>query len=234
MALMTVYFPIVMGFVSAAHSEVECNEITTKIYGNDNEVLISAGELSKIVSLSFPDLKGRKLENINLNEIETTIEQNSPAVRRCECYATPGGVLHVEIEQRKPIMHVFTSGTSYYMDAEGYRIVSRGDTHAYALVVSGNVGAMLDGTELIQLCQYIVNDDFWKAQIEQVYVTDKSEYILVPRVGNHIVEFGTIDNMEEKFHNLHTLYTKGWDKMEWNLYKKVNLKYKGQIVCTKK
>ena len=49
----------------------------------------------------------------------------------------------------------------------------------------------------------------------------------------HIIEFGSIYQMDEKFRNLYALYTHGWDAREWNLYTKVNLKYNGQIVCTK-
>ncbi|MDO4460888.1 MAG: hypothetical protein Q4C30_00130 [Bacteroidia bacterium] len=228
------YYPIVMGFVADEYSSVVCSEIESDIIGNDEEVLISSNELSKIVNKSFPDLKGSKLQDININEIEQHIEQ-TPAVKKAECYSTPGGIIHVRVSQRKPIMHVFNNnGTSYYMDSEGDRIPVRTDSRVHALVVNGEVGSLLDGEELIKLCDFIVNDSFWKAQIEQIYITDKLEYILVPRVGDHVIEFGGIDRLEEKFENLYRLYTKGWHPKEWNLYSKVCLKYKGQVVCTKK
>lgn len=227
------YYPIVMGFVEDEYSTVVCSDVDPIIIGNNDDVLISGNELNKIVSKSFPDIKGTKLCEINLNEIEQHIEQNT-AVEKCECYSTPGGVIHVKVQQRKPIMHVFTKESSYYMDGNGFRIPVRNDTRAHALVVNGNVGTMLDVDDLIKLCKFIKEDDFWKAQIEQVYVTDKTEYILVPRVGDHVIELGGIDRLGEKFELLNRLYTKGWDKKEWNLYKKVSLKYRGQVVCTKK
>ena len=49
------------------------------------------------------------------------------------------------------------------------------------------------------LAQVIIDDSFLTAQIEQVYVDDKGEFILVPRVGDHLIEFGGIDRMNEKF-----------------------------------
>ena len=70
--------------------------------------------------------------------------------------------------------------------------------------------------------------------IDQVYVTRKHEYVLIPRVGNHTVEFGTAANLEEKFGKLRRLYKNGWEKHEGNVYSKVNLRYEGQIVCTKR
>ena len=66
-----------------------------------------------------------------------------------------------------------------------------------------------------------------------VYVNEKGDFVLVPRVGSHLIVFGGIDDMEEKCAKLKALYERGWEPREWNCYKTVNLKYKGQIVCTK-
>jgi cell division protein FtsQ len=88
--------------------------------------------------------------------------------------------------------------------------------------------------DLILLSKTIYDDPFWKAQIEQVYVDQHGEFILAPRVGDHLIEFGNINDMSIKFRNLKALYKQGWDTREWNLYKRINLKYKGQVVCTKR
>ncbi|MCQ2215805.1 MAG: hypothetical protein MJZ31_07800 [Bacteroidales bacterium] len=233
LTVMLLYFPIVMGFVADEQDKVMCTRVDSDIVSNDEDVLISSSELTRIVNRSFPDLSGMRINDINLNEIEVAIEK-TPAVKKCECYSTPSGILRVQVTQRKPIMHVFSNGTSYYMDREGYKIAARTEIRAHALVVNGNVGPILDGDGLIELCRFINEDKFWKAQIEQIYVTDKQEYVLVPRVGDHVIEFGGIDRIEEKFDLLFKLYTNGWHQREWNLYKKVNVKYKGQVVCTKK
>ncbi len=57
--------------------------------------------------------------------------------------------------------------------------------------------------------------------------------VYVSKIGDHLIEFGNIERMDEKFRNLRALYKTGWESREWNLYKRVNLKYKGQVVCTK-
>lgn len=231
--IMLIYYPVVMGFVVDEYSDVVCTRIDSNVIDNQEDVLISGAELNRIVNRAFPDLSGMKLRDINLNEIEQSIEK-TPAVKKCECYSTPNGVLHLKVTQRKPIMHVFSNGTSYYMDSDSYKIAAHAEMRAHAMIVNGNVGALMEGDNLIELCKFINEDDFWKAQIEQIYVTNRQEYILIPRVGDHVIEFGGIDDMSEKFEKLHKLYTKGWHPREWNLYKKVNVKYKGQIVCTKR
>ncbi len=233
MAAMVVYFPLTMSFVNAERAATTCEGVVTKINNSSDNVLITEKGLGQIIRANFPDLEGMPLSEMNLHEMEQIIEK-TPVVKRCEIYPTMGGVLHVEISQREPIMRVFTSGTSYYMDATSFRMTAKGDMRATCVVVNGNVGALLEAQELIDMCNYINSSKFWRAQIEQIYVTDRCEFVLVPRVGDHIVEFGGIDNMVGKFESLYALYTRGWQPLEWNLYKKISLKYKGQIVCTKK
>ena len=57
--------------------------------------------------------------------------------------------------------------------------------------------------------------------------------MVYPQVGNHEIIFGS-DRLEEKLDVLRTFYGKGMNEEAWNKYKSINLKYKDQIVCTKK
>lgn len=231
--VMILYFPVAMSFVNAEKATVECTRVVSHVVDNDHSKLITETGLQHIVDRAYPALKGSLVRDLNLVEMEQRVEQ-TPVVKRCDIYYTPGGVLHVSIVQREPIMRVFTQHTSYYMDEESFRIAAEPEMSARTVVVSGYVGSMLDGGDVLELCKYIDSNKFWKSQIEQVYITEKHEFVLIPRVGDHVVEFGTIERMEEKFDHLYALYTKGWKPKEWNVYKKVNLKYNGQIICTKR
>jgi cell division protein FtsQ len=47
--------------------------------------------------------------------------------------------------------------------------------------------------------------------------------------------FGEAKDFEEKFEKLKTFYTEGLNKTDgWNKYSTINIKYKNQVVCTKK
>ena len=37
----------------------------------------------------------------------------------------------------------------------------------------------------------------------------------------------------EKLENLKTFYLKVMNRLDWNIYKVINLKYKNQVVCSK-
>jgi cell division protein FtsQ len=60
------------------------------------------------------------------------------------------------------------------------------------------------------------------------------DIILIPKVGNHSIVFGSALFIEEKFNNLKTVYSKGLNTIGWDKYSRINLKYKGQIVAEKR
>ncbi len=100
-------------------------------------------------------------------------------------------------------------------------------------------------TKLINFVKSIENDDFWSAQIVQINVLGgglengtgswkEPQLELVPRAGDHIVLLGPLDGQEgEKLEKLRLFYLNGLWHEGWNEFRYINIKYKGQIVCTK-
>jgi cell division protein FtsQ len=88
--------------------------------------------------------------------------------------------------------------------------------------------------DVYHFVNYINDDDFWSAQIDQIYVDGKDEVTLIPRVGNHIVHLGTFENYEGKLRNLEAFYDKVLPEVGWNKYSTINLEYKDQVVCKKR
>jgi cell division protein FtsQ len=94
--------------------------------------------------------------------------------------------------------------------------------------------------KLINFVRLIGSDSVWGAQIVQTNVIDKGgkawqepEIELIPRIGNHIVSFGTLDNAEAKLDKLALFYGNVLKYEGWSKYKHINVKYKNQVVCTK-
>ena len=87
---------------------------------------------------------------------------------------------------------------------------------------------------LFNFAKYINNDKFWKAQISQVYVVDQNNIELIPRVGPHTILLGSLDDYELKMEKLKLFYEQALTEEGWNKYKQINLKYRNQIVCTKR
>jgi cell division protein FtsQ len=105
---------------------------------------------------------------------------------------------------------------------------------AHVPVVSGFVEREFAVGSLYQFALFLQENDFWNNQIEQIYVHPDNEIELIPRVGNHRIVLGTFDDFEGKLNNLKLFYEKAIPKVGWEKYSIINLKYKNQIVCTKK
>nr|WP_321453051.1 cell division protein FtsQ [uncultured Carboxylicivirga sp.] len=230
--IVVIYFPVIFSFVSVEKGQMVCGKILPTISDSVKNKFINREEITDLALAKYPGILGRKVSEVNTEEMEGFFIKH-PAIKACEVYFTYGGVLHVDISQREPILRVFDGNSSYYLDSKGVKMPLFKSYTAHTLVANGNISKLKSTDNLLLLAKTIVNDEFFKAQIEQVYVNEKGEFVLVPRVGDHLIEFGGIDRIEDKLRNLKALYKTGWDAREWNLYKKVNLKYKGQVVCTK-
>jgi cell division protein FtsQ len=68
---------------------------------------------------------------------------------------------------------------------------------------------------------------------EQIYVGDDFEIELIPKVGNHKILIGNIENLDDKFSRLLLFYKQGLMRKGWENYSVINLKFKNQVVCTK-
>ena len=88
--------------------------------------------------------------------------------------------------------------------------------------------------DIYQFVEYINNDSFWSAQIDQIFVDNDDEIDLIPRMGNNVIHLGTIENFDGKLRNLEAFYKKVLPEVGWNKYDHINLEFKDQIVCRKR
>ena len=56
---------------------------------------------------------------------------------------------------------------------------------------------------------------------------------LVPRSGDFIIEFGTLEEREAKLAKLQRFYDKGLSRIGWEHYKTIDVRYDKQVICTK-
>ena len=100
------------------------------------------------------------------------------------------------------------------------------------LIITGKF--ILTNSKAKKLITLINNNDFWRSQITQIHFIDEEEVYLITRVGDQLIEFGDLNNQEDKLNNLNIFYKKVMPVEGWQKYSKVSLKFNNQIVCTKK
>jgi len=230
-----------MSFIEIKKHTVNCTNIKILIPGADN--FIEREEIDAILKQSEGQLIGRKLEGINLHAIEEKIVAN-PYIAMATVYADMDGVIHIEISQRQPLLRVINAGgQDYYIDRDGLKMPVSPNFTANVVVANGHIlehfGGRVDtlitkmASDLYKTARFLKKDTLWDAQIEQIFVNDKDDIILIPRVGNQRIILGTADSLEVKMTNLLTFYKKAMPKVGWDTYKTINIKYTNQIVCEK-
>ncbi len=185
---------------------------------------------------------GMPIEKINLTQLEQFIEKTE-WVKNAEFFINNKLVLEVKIEQRIPIARIFTaSGTSFYIDNEGWRLPLKQLTVLNLPVFTGfpTDRPKLSKPDSILLkdvlffAKTIQKDSFFMAQIAQVNIEPNGTFQMVPTLGDHLVLLGSVDQLEDKLNRLFTFYKKVWLGSGVNAYQFIDCRFDHQVVALKK
>jgi cell division protein FtsQ len=96
-------------------------------------------------------------------------------------------------------------------------------------------------TKLVTFVKSVEADSFWASQVVQINVLGSSNndwkeplIELIPRVGDHTVLLGALDGGEvARLEKLRLFYSEVLPREGWDSARYINLRYDGQIVCTK-
>jgi cell division protein FtsQ len=251
--LLLAYLGVTIGFISERSSRVVCSSLKVSIPDSLKHRFIRTKDVLNLVQSSGVNWIGQYINQINTQQIESLVYKH-PAVKEAKVYKTIAGSINIEVLQRQPLIRIINRyGDAYYIDDEGKAMPWSTHFTARVLVANGNIGNRFDFSsareanilndsiaayhtlkDLFLLASYINDDKFWRAHFEQVFVEENGDFELIPRIGGHLIIFGKMENMEEKFSNLQQLYTLGLPNEGWNKYSIINLKFRNQVVCTKK
>ena len=239
---------LVIGLYIIFSDTTLCKAVKIEFVQDSITYIIDETDVKNIVLKEYKNILGSPINTIDLLLLENLIEDH-PSIKNAEVYKKIDGVLSVKVENRIPIVRIVPEkGPHFYIDKEGEFMPLSNMGSARVVVANGNFKYIynnskiniLDDTlvtktlaDIWLLSKYISDDSFLTAQIEQIYITPEGEYELIPKVGKHIVLLGDTYNYENKLKYLKHLYLNVLKEEGWRTYNYFNLKYKGQIVCTK-
>lgn len=253
-SLIAIYIAVTLGFVAERQQRLVCNAVEVHVMDSLRNSFVLKKSIMNLLQQKGINLIGKNFKQINLEKLEILIN-NYPPVDKADVYKTSDGRIVIEIQQRSPILRVIDiSNDSYYLDEKGFLMKLSGNYASNVIIANGNIhtgmpinnsinvltleenahGKRVVLAELYKVAKFITNDKFWNAQIEQIFVNPSGDFELIPRVGAHVIIFGDDNDCEEKFSNLMSFYKNGLPVSGWNTYATINLKYKGQVICTKR
>lgn len=219
--------------LSGKIDDTVCADVRVQVLDSLTNNFIGQNDILNMLNEEGIKLIGEPYYEINAQKVEDFIDKH-PSILKSECYKTIGGVFRINILQRRPLIRVMGNSGNYYIDSNGSIMPFSKHYTAYVPVATGDIKNDLVTEGLYHLGQFLDENDFWRHQISQIEIGSESDITIVPRVGKHIIEFGKLENIDEKFSRLKALYEQKFNIEGWNRYKKISVKFENQVICTKK
>lgn len=217
--------------------------IEIHISGVQNHYFISKKDVMDLLeNVNKKKLDNAVVSHLDLAAMEKKLERDQ-WVKKAEIFFDNNNVLQVKISEREPVARIFTtSGNSFYIDTSLARLPLSDKFSARLPVFTGfptDVKVLKKQDSLLLrdislMSEYIGFHSFWMAQIEQMDITPRNTFVLVPKLGNQTILFGNADNLEAKFNKLLTFYTQVQTNVGWNKYSVIDVQYRNQVVATRR
>ena len=202
----------------------KCSKVQIKVDTERDLFFINTEMVEEMILSKVDSLKGKAFEDINIYLLEEFLNEH-PNIKKAELYLTLDGTLSIDVKQREPLVRVFEEMNHFALsDQYSARVLL-----VYWDEITESRIAILD-----PLIDFINSDKFLKAQITAILFDESNEIVLYPRVGGHKIILGEPEDFRNKFRKLKVFYRQGLEKVGWDRYSMINLKYHNQIVCTKK
>lgn len=245
-----------LAFVSKEEKHITAKSLTIDIHNSGQNQFIDEDDIRQFFYDRRDSIVNSELSRIDVNMLEKALNSH-PAVENSDISVSVNGDVKVEITERTPLVRVINmDGESYYIDTKKKLMPLSDNYTARVLVVNGYIFEPYSRRNMFSVEQIAGNetfrdvsllDDIWKMAdfissdtllqnlVHQLTVNSEKEFEMFTAIGNHRIIFGDATDLAERFEKLKAFYNEGLNKTDnWTKYSTINLKYKNQVVCTKK
>jgi len=227
-----------------------CSDIKVQMTSGGEASLVSPDAIRSDILENMPALIGQSFKNVALEDLEKHVSANTQ-LSEVKTYLNLNGLINIKVSPRKAILRLYDDrGENLYLGSEKVLMNPSLTQSKRIMVANGHIPHLMPAekiqvlnkekdlpeiySQLYVLAEKIHEDAFLDALIDQIYVTKHQELILTPKVGVRKIFFGKAKNIDEKLFNLKAFYLHGKSKIDWQKYSSINIKYRNQIVCSKK
>ena len=215
---------------------VEINDGKSTLYLDQQTII------NMLTNNGTDKLIGKTIASFNLKKMEETLKKNS-WVKDAQLFFDNTDALRIKITERIPVARIITAtGGSYYMDSSCVALPMPDHNLGRLPLFTGFPYDKLrihgPDSSLVQdmrkLSLFILENPFWLADIEQISINPNRTFDIVPALGNHKIIFGNAADCEEKFHRLLLFYKESAAKTSFDRYSKIDLRFAGQVIGTRR
>ena len=201
------------------------------IFVGENQLFVEHKIVNKLLIENRDNPKTISRDALDLNKIEKTINAH-PMIEKSEVFVSVDGILKAVVKQKTPIARINSKRNSFYIDYEGNKMPLSSNHTARVLLVSGEINDK-NKEDFANLFRIIYDDDFLKKNIIGIQIMPNSSVLLRNRNYNFKIDFGQLVHVEQKFNNYKAFFQKVVLDSAIAQYKKIDLRFEKQVVCTK-
>ena len=220
---------VILGMVMHQRNQKRVVTLQHVSWEDDRPIWMPKDSVNKLLTLALSDSVSAFKSGLNLRNIEQTFNQNA-WVEDAQSYVSVDGGVGVHVTTKIPIVRI-QSDSSYYVDNRGEPFPLSVFKSVQVPFVYGNP-TVEQRHALIDVVRQISKDTFMSDHIV-AYEWMPEGLIAEPRHQEYFIVLGTPDQLHNKIKNYKAFYAKMQDSTVLKTYKKVNLSFHGQVVCSK-
>ncbi len=228
------YVAFAFAFVHEENAKRVCPGIDLRIIGNSlPDSVLRQGVNSQLAKYGHK-LTGEKLANINLKHLEDYLSTFSN-FELVECSFNPDSRLRITITPIKAEVRVFTDkGGSFYINRYGKRIKADAEFFVDVPVLIAPQKYENCISSALSVIRYTGSDPELSQLIAAYKIDGPNDLIIIPRIQGHVINFGDSTRLDEKKAAIMATYRKVLPAKGWNTYDTISVKFKNQIVATRR
>jgi cell division protein FtsQ len=217
-------------FTSKRNSDRKLTKSVVYFLGDDN-LFVTSETVNKLLIENKKKAQTIRKDKLDLNALEKAINKHN-MIEKSEVFVSVDGVLKAIVKQKTPIVRVFDGKDSFYIDYQGFKMPLSNNFTARVPLVSGEINEK-NARKLNELFRFIFDDDFLRKNIVGIQIFSNGSLKMMNRNFDYEIDFGKTINVEKKFSNYKAFFQKAVLDSSLYRYKKINLKFTQQVVCTK-
>jgi cell division protein FtsQ len=236
-------FITLLSFSIIQQQQTVVKSIATKIDFSETKMFVTVNDVNHIIkTMGYDTLYQQPIQKVAWLKLERAIEANS-WVADANVVTDKNGHVNIQVIQSCPLIRIINNNSvGFYVTKNGKTLPTHPMFTPRILVVTGEISSS-DFSEkyfthckqyqLLKMSKWISENKFWNAQVTQINVLPNQDLELFTLSGDATIDFGTADDFENKFNKLKLFYDEGLNKVGWNKYNRIIIKYDRQIVGVK-
>lgn len=224
---MTVYLTVAIKASNRMSDEAPCRGVTYNL--TEPSSFVTEDDINRELGYFKEGAEKKTMGEISLGEIEKRLEQ-LPIVEDAVCYRLSDDVINIDVTPMIPVARIFEQDKSYYINKAGKKLAANSSYHIDVPVVMGYFDKGVTPMDLVPLITNISSSAAKQQLVSAVKVDSNGDIILIPSLVGHVINFGDVSGIENKFSRIMAFYRDVLPVKGWNYYDTISVKFSGQVI----